>query len=459
MSLLATFVFAGIILGLFFLAWEKPQRTAKALWIPVIWLLLVGSRPVSLWLHITRAITYQDRYTEGSPLDATIYGLLILAAALVLNKRAAVVKQYLKINLPMILFFGYCAVSVTWSDAPGIAVKRWIKAIGDVLMIMVVLTDPEPALALRRLFARMGFVLLPLSVLLIEFYPSMGSSYDPSDRVTMYTGVTTFKNTLGVVCLFAGLGALWSLIGAYRNRELENRPRHLLAQGVVVAMAVWLIVKADSMTSLSCFALAGAVMAGSAMPRLSRSRGALMGMVCGAVGISLFALFMDSAGILVHSLGRNATLTGRTHIWAAVLAQHTNPLIGTGFESFWMGDRLQSVGDMSQQGIEEAHNGYLEVYGNLGWLGLSLLGLMIVSGYRNVMALFRWDAQAGRLRLALFTAALIYSFTEAGFRMMSPPWIGFLLAAIAIPAMAPIAASAKLTQWKARASSEMRILQ
>jgi O-antigen ligase len=156
-------------------------------------------------------------------------------------------------------------------------------------------------------------------------------------------------------------------------------------------------------------------------------------LVAAATGVALFALFFNSS--MLHSLGRNSTLTGRTEIWAAVLAQHTNPFIGTGFESFWMGTRMQSVWDLSQVGIEESHNGYIEFYVNLGWIGVAILGLLIVSGYRNAIGLFRRSPQAGSVRIALFTAALIFNCTEAGFRMMTLIWIGFLLAITDVPQM------------------------
>ena len=83
--------------------------------------------------------------------------------------------------------------------------------------------------------------------------------------------------------------------------------------------------------------------------------------------------------------------------------------------------------------LNEAHNGYLEVYLNLGWCGVTLLAVLIVTGYRNVMVVFRQDRHVGALRLAYFVAAVIYSLTEAGFRMISPTWIIFLLATTAIP--------------------------
>src|SRR2546428_3149771 len=44
-----------------------------------------------------------------------------------------------------------------------------------------------------------------------------------------------------------------------------------------------------------------------------------------------------------ETMGRGPTLTGRTQIWHLVLSMTTNPLLGTGFESFWLGPRLQKI--------------------------------------------------------------------------------------------------------------------
>jgi hypothetical protein len=50
-----------------------------------------------------------------------------------------------------------------------------------------------------------------------------------------------------------------------------------------------------------------------------------------------------------------------------------------------------------------------------------------------VIALVRQDRDAGTIRLAFFVVGVIFSFTEAGFRMMSVSWIAFLLSILAVP--------------------------
>jgi len=461
MSLIATVACVAAIIGLFFLDRDSQVRTSKALWIPVMWLLIVGSRPVSKWFQGDTPASLAKQFAEGSPIDATVFGVLIVAGILVLNYRKSLVTELLRANAPLLLFFSFCALSILWSDYPVVAAKRWFKAIGDIVMILIVLSDPNPLGATKRLLKRAAFLLLPLSILLIMYYPNLGSFYDPSSNVTYYSGVTTQKNELGEICLVCGLGTLWSFLGALGERKMLYRLRHLFAHGVVLAAAVGLVVKADSMTSLACFAMAGAVMVMTTRGTVALPARDVHVMVGGSVFLALFAVFIDSAGTLVHSLGRNATLTGRTSIWKAVLSMHTNPLFGAGFESFWLGSRLQKVWDMTQQGIGEAHNGYLEIYLNLGWIGLAFLGAAIVAGYGNTLLAYRRDPHAGRLRLAFFTACMIYSLTEAGFRMMSPIWIGFLLAITCVPLSAQLTKSKQTKTWSLTqaAAGRARILQ
>ena len=77
--------------------------------------------------------------------------------------------------------------------------------------------------------------------------------------------------------------------------------------------------------------------------------------------------------------------------------------------------------------ITEAHSGYVEVLITMGWIGLALMGVLIATGYRNVIAAYRRDPDAGGLRIAWFLAPLITGFTEAAFRMMGLTWIILLL--------------------------------
>jgi exopolysaccharide production protein ExoQ len=436
-QLLGTIVCLTAIAGLFYLDRDPDARPSPALWIPTMWLLVCSSRSVSEWLALKPTVTLAQQYSESSPADAAFYAVLLVAGLVVLNYRSRSVRRFLAQNLPILLFVAYCALSVLWSDSPFIAMKRWGKSIGDLVMVMIVLTDRQPKHAVRSLFKRIAFLLLPLSVLFITCFPDLGSGYDAEDMTVMYFGVTTFKNLLGVLAMVCGLFSLWSLVRAFEDRGMANRRRHLLAHAVIFLTACWLIVRADSMTSLACLAVAGTAMILVGHRSVLRWQAGAPVVIAVAILLPLAALFASSSGALLHALGRNSTLTGRTLIWRAVLSLHTNPWFGAGFESFWLGSRLQQVWHMSVDGIQEAHNGYLETYLNLGWFGLAFLGGIIVTGYQRAIAVLRSERQEGRLRVAFLTAALIFSMTEAGFRMLNPMWIALLLAASEIPVQLP----------------------
>src|SRR5208282_5793161 len=111
--------------------------------------------------------------------------------------RARRTRNLLLANWPILLYFAFCLISVLWSYHPDIALKRWVKAIGDLAMVLVIVTEPEIRDALTCVFSRVGFLLFPTSILLIKYYGFLGRSYDP-DGGQMNTGVTTNKNLLGV---------------------------------------------------------------------------------------------------------------------------------------------------------------------------------------------------------------------------------------------------------------------
>jgi exopolysaccharide production protein ExoQ len=439
--LIAAIVFAALIAWLFASDRDESAQTSKALWIPVVWLFINCSRSVTLWMgalgfgSAVQVTGESQSYLDGSPLDRNMFLFLLIAGLIVLANRSQQVVPLFRKMGPIFVFFLYCAFSIFWSDYPLVAFKHWNKGIGDVVMVLVVLTDPQPAAAFRRLLDRVGFVLIPLSILFIKYYPNLGRTYSIGG-FSEPTGVATQKNSLGVTCLIFGLGSLWCVLSAYGDREAPRRTRILIAHGAMLAMIVWLLRTCDSATSFSCLIMGGGVMVLARQPVMVRKPWLVHVVVLATVGLSLFALFFDPSGGLVGNLGRDSSLTGRTAIWSAVLPLVRHSMIGTGYESFWIGERLRQIWRVDGgafNGVQEAHNGYLELYLNLGWIGLVLLANLMLTGYGKVITTLRNDTKAGSLGLAFFVATVIYNCTEAGFRMMFPLWILFLLALVGVP--------------------------
>src|SRR5204862_534470 len=113
--------------------------------------------------------------------------------------------------------------------------------------------------AVKRFLARSSFLLIPLSVLLIKYYPVLGRVYNRWTWETYFTGVSADKNGLGGICLILGLAALWRIIEEVRLDAGSRAKGVLVAHGVILAMTLWLFGKADSSTSLACFCV-GAIL-------------------------------------------------------------------------------------------------------------------------------------------------------------------------------------------------------
>jgi exopolysaccharide production protein ExoQ len=421
------------IAGLFFLDQDKSNRVSPAVWLPAIWLGINGSRPVSSWFSAPGPFTGDvlAATLDGNPVDAAIYEVLILLGIIVLAKRGKKTGALLKAIVPVLVYFLYCLMSTAWSPFPGPSFKRWIKCVGDLVMVLVLVTDPHPVAALRRLFSRVGFILLPLSLVLIR-WTNLGVEYEEDGP--HFTGVTTNKNTFGLILYVLSIGIVWNFSALLLDKKAPNRTRRLIAQGAVLACNILLLQLAHSATSVFCAALGSGLMLASNLPVIKKRPRRVHILCCGILLAGTAGMLFGGSGGVASALGRSSDFSGRTEIWAAAIASADSPLVGTGFESFWNKNahKVRAIlwyynpGDLSN--LNSAHDGYLQIYLDIGWIGLSLILIILFGGYlRSVKALQR-NRELGGLLLAFVVTCAFYNITEAGFRIMTPSWFSLLLA-------------------------------
>ena len=77
------------------------------------------------------------------------------------------------------------------------------------------------------MFRRLSYLLIPLSILLIKYYPHIGKQYDVLDRRQHYSGATTGKNMLGALCLVSGLFFFWDTVTRWSDRK-ERRTKRII---------------------------------------------------------------------------------------------------------------------------------------------------------------------------------------------------------------------------------------
>ncbi|HTE90033.1 MAG TPA: hypothetical protein VK639_13820, partial [Terriglobales bacterium] len=105
----------GFIIFLFRRDFREQPDVTSALWLPVIWMLLIGSRSVVQWLAVF-GVPIGRSVEEGNPLDALVYFMLIAAGFGILNQRQISLADVFRHNGWLMAFLIYCFIAIAWSD-------------------------------------------------------------------------------------------------------------------------------------------------------------------------------------------------------------------------------------------------------------------------------------------------------------------------------------------------------
>lgn len=430
---IALVVWIVLLLGLLRFDPGRESKASLALWIPIIWMFIAASRLPSQWLGGVYGAANQT-IEDGNPLDRAIFTVMILLEIAILMSRSFNWGSFITKNsaLAALIFLGL--ISVLWSDFPFVSFKRWFRDFGNYLSILVVLTDSLPLEAVCTVLRRLGYLLIPLSILLTKYFPQIGKQYEIWTGLSMYVGATTSKNMLGVLCLVCGLFYFWDIVARWSGRRERRTKRIILVNGALMGMTLWLLHLASSATSSVCLALGCLVILAAHTRMFKRSPVLLKVLIPTCFLLYLILAFgFNLNGSLAGTIGRNGNLTGRTDLWRILLGMHINPLLGTGYESFWLGPRLEWVYYKFGY-VNEAHNGYLELYLNQGLIGLFLLIAFLIASYRTICKRLSPFSNFASLSLALWTVLLFYNVTEAAFKISHLMCLTFLFAAIVVPA-------------------------
>jgi exopolysaccharide production protein ExoQ len=417
-----------------FLFYRDPARDPKvsaALWIPLIWIAIVASRLPSQWLGVQGVQT--QAYQDGNPLDRMVYLTLLFLGVCVLMSRSVRWGGLIKENFALSLLILLGLFSVVWSDFPFVSFKRWIRDLGAYMMLVLVLSEARPLEAVEALIRRLCYALIPFSILMIRYYPDFGRSYSGWTGEVSYTGVTNNKNLLGVLCLVSGLFFFWDFLKRWADRHDRTTRRILFVDVVLGAMTLWLLSIARSSTSTLCLAV-GVLIIGMARTNfIARYPARLKHIVITtAIAYLVFDSIFDIKGIVTGMVGRDASFTGRVNVWEYLVNRDQNWLLGVGYESFWLGPRLLEMWTVFPFGPNQAHNGYIEMYINLGLVGVFLLLLVLFSSYRKIGKGLDKSEGFAVLSFSLWITLLLYNITEAAFKVHLI-WLVFLLAAITVP--------------------------
>ena len=366
------------------------------------------------------------------------YGWGLVALGIVVAWAAVAVRHRVDLRrIPIALgaLLGLMAASLVWSYYPGVTALGLLTTLATVLVgvVMAHTVSLEQllralGLALRWIIGlSLAFELVVAAVFQRPVLPFWVSYDEPVPRPFYWSrgllfeggriqGITGNANLLAFAALLAvivfaiqlaerrvGAAAGWGWLGAALLTLALTRSSTVLVAGLaaLVALAVLLVAR-----------------------RLSvRGRLALYGMtaLAGAGLVTLAVVFRET---LLTLVGRSDDLTGRLDIWAAVIGlSEQRPLLGWGWVSYWAPwvepfDDLVVIGGVTYL---QAHNAWLDVLMQLGWVGVVVFTILIVTTSARALS---WSvdaplgdpAPASAVRLLptlLLTVLVIHSLAES----------------------------------------------
>lgn len=322
--------------------------------------------------------------------------------------------------------------STLWSVAPDQTLRREVALVFTTVSGVVIgVRWRWPTLL--EVVATAFAVLAVVSLVVGAFLPSVGRMPDLFPGA--WRGLWAEKNTFAGMMVFAFL----AFVAAARFR-----PQRAWLWWSMAALAIFLIVMSTSKTSLVALVLG---MGAFGFVLLARTGGpiAVVAVYVGVVGAAgLGAAIALDPDVFLNLLGKDATLTGRTKIWSAVIRLiHERPLLGYGYAAAWSDDGPRGVLNRIVKLVgykpEHAHNGWLEQ-----WLGLGLVGLIAWSLlWLSTLVRSVWSVFTRRGALFAFPFFVVYSLmilTESIAVVYNDlRWVLFVIVAtrLAVPERAP----------------------
>lgn len=142
--------------------------------------------------------------------------------------------------------------------------------------------------------------------------------------------------------------------------------------------------------------------------------------------------------IVVDTLNKDMTLTGRTDFWPIIVDKiNQRPILGYGLSGFWQPWR--GAGDpggdiivaKTQFQPAHSHNGFLDLGLELGWLGVALFACSFFNNVaKSVVYLSKTRLPEAGLPLLLLTYNLMTNLTETGLVGITSIWFWYVVTTV-----------------------------
>lgn len=351
-----------------------------------------------------------------------VYGAAVFLSAFRAQKFLRILPGLFIIGVLVLL----CFVSKFWSIDPSTTLRRTIALAFTCLFGLFIgarFRGPQ----LTQLLGITFIILAVGATLACVLTPGFGVHQDVN--AGMWKGLWYEKNQMAAMMT---IGFIACTTSAY---QVPERRRMWIAFAVLM---FFLVLMTRSKTSLLACLLA----AGTFPVFLALRRGGVLSILfvwlSATVALVGSAVYMMAPELIFKALGKDPTLTGRTEIWASLgRLSDKRPWLGYGYKAFWTPESVPAsvVRAETHWDVPSAHNGWLDLLIQLGWVGVILFGSVLAACF--FCALFRYD----RVKDGFFSVLLLLLFS---FLIMSESFIlsqNSLIWALFVAAMARLTAN------------------
>ncbi len=307
---------------------------------------------------------------------------------------------------PVLLLPVYCMLTSLWSLYPSNSLRYGLQ-LTFTLAVAVVITGRVSTSTLMRLM----FVVYGIGVVASLAFGKTGLG-------GAWVGVFGSKNAVAAhIAVFALISVA---IAADRHSPVVLR---LLAVGGAVLSGPLLALAQSAGAILMLVPCMAVILLTLLIARLTGMQKVFVVVMLVIVGAAMALLLMVAGDTLLAEVlegsGKDATLTGRTDLWATGLSFIAErPLQGLGYRSFWVigfapAEELWAMFDVPSGAGFNFHNTYISNAVEIGLIGL-LLQVIIIYGGAIAMAAYTFARPnaANALLLALQALMILRSFIE-----------------------------------------------
>lgn len=362
--------------------------------------------------------------SEGSLVKQLPWGSLFVFCALKLffDKQITSSWGLQAIAPPLLLLVVFALVSLSWSPVPAVSMKRLAQIVGILLIGLLVARQMAEGRGLLTQITWPAAFFLCVGLVFAIGMPSAGFDEDRALRA-----FTSHKNTWGQFSLIAALAFSLAFV-------IQRQYRWIYL--VLLGIAIVSLFASRSSTSILAFVL----LAGILLIWLALNRWGVLGKVFVIVAVCIIALVIHAYVVITanspieylteqifSATGKSSTLSGRVYLWNLLFSEIArHPWLGIGYGGFWTGIEGASgmvIRQLNWGPPTQSHSGYIDVVNELGFVGLTLLTLLLIAQLRNLIRLYR----VGQREISLFHSAILFcaiviNYAETSFLRTTHLW-------------------------------------